>query len=76
LEEEMNAQMEKDKRVIEGMKSQIGITRKRGSKSSSEDEYQVKGVRAKSYYLDVIFVQIVLLMLLYGVCVLVVPKLV
>jgi hypothetical protein len=76
LEEEMNAQMEKDKRVIEGMKSQIGITRKKESKSSFEDEYQVKGIMSRSYYLDVIFVQIVLLLLLYGVCVLVVPKLV
>ncbi len=76
MEEETNVQVEKNKRISEGMKSQIGITRKRGSKSSFEDEYQVKGVRAKSYYLDVIFVQIVLLMLLYGVCVLVVPKLV
>jgi len=76
LEEEINAQLEKNQRISEGMKSQIGITRRRGSKNVLEDEYQVKGGRAKSYYLDVIFVQIVLLMLLYGVCVLVVPKLV
>jgi hypothetical protein len=74
LEEEMNAQMEKDKRISEGMKSQIGIRKKRGSNTG--DDSQGIGIMSRSYYLDVIFVQIVLLMLLYGVCVLVVPKLV
>lgn len=76
LEEGINARMETNKRISEGMKRQIGnIRKRRGSNYGSEDDPMI-GARSKSYYLDVIFVQIVLLMLLYGVCVLVVPKLV
>jgi len=76
LEEGINAQMEMNKRISEGMKSQIGnIRKKRGYGNGSEVDSQGVGARSE-FYLDVIFVQIVLLLLLYGVCVLVVPKLV
>lgn len=72
MEEEVNAQIEKNKRISEGIKAQIGnIRKKRVYDNDSED----LGARFKSYF-DVIFIQIVLLLLLYGVCVLVVPKLV
>lgn len=60
----------------EGMKNQIGGRKeKRNVASPTEEDTQATGVRSKSYYLDVIFIQVVLLLLLYGVCVLVVPKL-
>ncbi|RXA19600.1 hypothetical protein EQO05_08335 [Methanosarcina sp. MSH10X1] len=65
--------MEKSKRISEGMKAQIGTRRKRGSNSG--DDSQGRGIMSRSYYLDVIFIQIVLLLLLYGVCVFVVPTL-
>lgn len=61
---------------MEGMKNQIGGQKeKKKAASPTEDGAQATGFRSKSYYLDVIFIQVVLLLLLYGVCVLVVPKL-
>lgn len=74
ITEGINAQMEINKRISEGMKAQIGNIRRRRV-NGSEDDSEETGAKSRSYYLDVIFVQIVLLMLLYGVCVLVVPKL-
>lgn len=74
--DDINAQIEKSIRLSEGMKSQIGATRmKKRSNNLSEDESLGGGIRSRLYYLDVIFVQIVLLLLLYGVCVFAVPKL-
>lgn len=72
MDEGINAQMEINKRISEGMKCQIGKIRKR---RVPDDNSEDLGARFKSY-LDVIFIQIVLLLLLYGVCVLVVPTLV
>lgn len=72
MEEGINAHMEINKRISEGMKCQIGNIRKR---RIPDDNSEDLGAKFKSY-LDVIFIQIVLLMLLYGVCVLVVPTLV
>lgn len=72
MEEGINAQMELNKRISEGMKSQIGNIRKR---RVYDDDSEDIGAKFKSY-LDVIFIQIVLLLLLYGVCILVVPTLV
>lgn len=57
------------------MKDQIGNKEKKRPASQGEGENQAKGIGSKAYYLDVIFIQILLLLLLYGVAVLVVPKL-
>ena len=72
MDEGINAQMEINKRISEGMKCQIGKIRKRRAPDETADDL---GSKLKSY-MDVIFIQIVLLLLLYGVCVLVVPTLV
>lgn len=58
------------------MKSQIGGNQKKKEKDIQVDEdNKPKGLRSKAYYLDVIFIQLLLLLLLYGVAVFVVPKL-
>jgi len=72
LEDGMNAQIELNKRISKGMKAQIGNIRKRREYDENSEDI---GAKFKSY-LDVIFIQIVLLLLLYGVCILVVPTLV
>ncbi len=60
----------------EGMKSQVVANKdKKRMKTQVEGDSQVNGSQSKSYYLDVVFIQVLLLLLLYGVCVLVVPKL-
>ncbi|AKB24056.1 hypothetical protein MSMTP_0587 [Methanosarcina sp. MTP4] len=60
----------------EGMKSQVAANKdKKRMKTQVEGDSQVSGSQSKSYYLDVVFIQVLLLLLLYGVCVLVVPKL-
>lgn len=76
LEDGINAHIESNNRVSDGMKNQIGGAReKKRPKTPVEGESQVGGIRSKSYYLDVVFIQFVLLLLLYGICVFVVPKL-
>ncbi|WP_440956620.1 hypothetical protein ACSAZK_06860 [Methanosarcina sp. Mfa9] len=76
MNEGLENQITEGDQVAEGMKSQIGGNqKKRRKKTEVETDNEVTGIRSKSYYLDVIFIQIVLLLLLYGVCVLVVPKL-
>lgn len=63
-------------RMGEGMKSQVVANKdKKRMKTQVEGDSQVNGSQSKSYYLDVVFIQVLLLLLLYGVCVLVVPKL-
>ncbi len=63
-------------RMGEGMKSQVVANKdKKRMKTQVEGDSQVNGSQSKSYYLDVVFIQVVLLLLLYGVCVFVVPKL-
>lgn len=63
-------------RMGEGMKSQVAANKdKKRMKTQVEGDSQVNGSQSKSYYLDVVFIQVVLLLLLYGVCVFVVPKL-
>lgn len=64
----------------EGMKSQVAGNKDKKRKTqvegdNLEGDSQVSGVRSKAYYLDVVFIQLLLLLLLYGVCVLVVPRL-
>ncbi len=66
-----DAQTEQTKNISEGMKSQIGTTLKYRFDSSA-DGSQVRGVKSRSYYLDVIFAQIILLLLLYGISVVVI----
>jgi len=76
LEDGINARIESNKRVSDGMKNQIGgVREKKKPKTPVEGESQVGGIRSKSYYLDVVFIQVVLLLLLYGICVFVVPRL-
>ena len=63
-------------RMGEGMKSQVVANKdKKRMKTQVDGDSQVNGSQSKSYYLDVVFIQVVLLLLLYGVCVFVVPKL-
>jgi hypothetical protein len=76
LEKVINAQIEQNKNISESMKSQIGTTSRNRGFDNSTDNSQVKGIRSRAYYLDVIFVQIILLLLLYGVSVVVVHTLV
>lgn len=58
------------------MKSQIGDNNaKKRKQDPANGEDRPKGLRSKGYYLDVIFIQLLLLLLLYGVAVFVVPKL-
>jgi len=76
LEEVINAHMEQNKKISEGIKSQIEPTHKNRGFDSPEDNSQGRGIRSRAYYLDVIFVQIILLLLLYGVSVVVVHTLV
>ncbi|HII01428.1 TPA: hypothetical protein HA351_07205 [Methanosarcinaceae archaeon] len=62
--------------MVEGMKSQVVANKdKKRMKTQVEGDSQVNGSQSKSYYPDVVFIQVVLLLLLYGVCVFVVPKL-
>lgn len=76
MNEGLENQITEDNQVAEGMKGQIGGNqKKKGRKNEGESDNEATGLGSKSYYLDVIFIQIVLLLLLYGVCVLVVPKL-
>ena len=58
------------------MKSQIGTTSRNRGFDSSKDDSPMGGIRSRAYYLDVIFVQILLLLLLYGVAVVTVHTLV
>ncbi len=62
--------------MIDGMKSQIGdnSAKKRKQDPTNEDD-RPNGMRTKGYYLDVIFIQFLLLLLLYGVAKFVVPML-
>lgn len=76
MEEVINAHMEQNKKISEGIKSQIEPARKNMGFDSSADNSQRRGIRSRAYYLDVIFVQIILLLLLYGVSVVVVHTLV
>jgi hypothetical protein len=76
LEEVINAQTEQTKNISEAMKSQIGTTRRNRGFDNSAADSQVRGIRSRAYYLDVIFVQILLLLLLYGVAIVVVHTLV
>ncbi len=63
-------------RMGEGMKSQVVANKdQKRVKTQGEGNSQVNGSQSKSYYLDVVFIQLLLLLLLYGVCVLVVPRL-
>ncbi|HEY3361786.1 MAG TPA: hypothetical protein VGK06_08175 [Methanosarcina sp.] len=66
-----DAQTEQTKNISEGIKSQIGTTLKNRANSSA-DGSQLRGIKSRVYYLDVIFVQIILLLLLYGISVVVV----
>lgn len=76
MEDGINARIESNNRVSDGMKNQTGgVREKKRAITPVEGESHVGGLRSKSYYLDVIFVQAVLLLLLYGICVFVVPKL-
>jgi hypothetical protein len=76
LEEVINAQIEQNKNISESMKSQIGTTSRNRGFDSSKDDSPMGGIRSRAYYLDVIFVQILLLLLLYGVAVVTVHTLV
>lgn len=57
------------------MKSQIGNNTKKIKRDQTNEEDRPNGMKAKSYYLDVIFIQLLLLLLLYGVAKFVVPML-
>lgn len=62
--------------MMEGMKSQIGNNKVKTRKQDSiTGDDRPTGLGSKGYYLDVLFIQFVLLLLLYGVAVFVVPKL-
>jgi len=58
------------------MKSQIGNSKVKSRKQDpvTEDDSPT-GLKSKGYYLDVLFIQFVLLLLLYGVAKFVVPML-
>ncbi|AKB18983.1 MULTISPECIES: hypothetical protein [unclassified Methanosarcina] len=76
MEDGINTRIERNNHVSDGIKNQIGgVQEKNKPKTPVGGESQMSGIRSKSYYLDVIFVQFVLLLLLYGICVFVVPKL-
>ena len=62
--------------MIYGIKSQIGdnSAKKRKQDPTNEDD-RPTGLGSKGYYLDVFFIQFLLLLLLCGVPVFVVPKL-
>jgi len=57
------------------MKSQIGDNNKKRKQDPVNEGDRPKGLKSKSYYLDVIFIQLLLLLLLYGVAKFVVPML-
>jgi len=58
------------------MKSQIGDNNAKKRKQDPDNEGDSpKGLKSKGYYLDVIFIQLLLLLLLYGVAKFVVPML-
>ncbi len=58
------------------MKSQIGDNNAKKRKQDPDNgDNKSKGLKSKSYYLDVIFIQLLLLLLLYGVAKFVVPML-
>jgi hypothetical protein len=58
------------------MKSQIGDNKAKKRKQDPDNEGDSpKGLKSKGYYLDVIFIQLLLLLLLYGVAKFVVPML-
>ncbi|WP_440946886.1 hypothetical protein ACSAZL_00900 [Methanosarcina sp. T3] len=61
--------------MTEGMKSQIGDNNKKRKQDLVNEGDRPKGLKSKSYYLDVIFIQLLLLLLLYGVAKFVVPML-
>ena len=62
--------------MTEGMKSQIGDNKAKKIKQDPDNEGDSpKGLKSKGYYLDVIFIQLLLLLLLYGVAKFVVPML-
>jgi len=62
--------------VTEGMKTQIGDNNaKKRTQDPDNGEDRQKGLKSKSYYLNVIFIQLLLLLLLYGVAKFVVPML-
>ena len=62
--------------MTEGMKSQIGDNNAKKRKQDPANEGDSpKGLKSKGYYLDVIFIQLLLLLLLYGVAKFVVPML-
>lgn len=62
--------------MTEGMKYQIGDNKAKKIKQDPViGDDRPTGLGSKGYYLDVFFIQFLLLLLLYGVAVFVVPKL-